>query len=722
MAEPDAPKERDALNVSFADRAAVTPVAERNVLARSSSRSDVAELAERNVMEIERCVTVESPGSSATLSPNRSRPASFQRQRFQFVLDGVELPCEEEYESDDEEHVSTWVKLTFWTMFEPCGYTRIFWDLATILMVGYIAVVMPYRLAFKVDATPGDASFHVERFIDAAFIVDVAINFRTGFYDEDNRLVMRGDRAALHYLRTWFALDFVSSAPLDLLLGSAFSHLNAAKLLKLGKIMKVMKLLRLSKLQSKGSNLSDALDELFISKAAICLLTAVRMAFYCVFLCHLLACFMVLSGPGFLQNYPRDGEGDSASTWRVPARYLAAMYFAMTTMTTVGYGDIIPNSGWERFYAMIAMCIGGGFYGYVIGVISSLVAVSDANEQACAERMKTIRAWLAHHQFPGELHRRVRRFYKSRFEERTALDEQAILHELSDELREDVMQFLLPGPFRECYLFQRQNAEIVLRFADSIQPVASHAGEVVQTTGDTGDLMYVLASGTAAATRDFTGPGDSGLLAGADDAEKAPKKRHSLKRQQSQVSKSKKRMSAKLNGLDATFTPPTKRPTRPSMRRGRVERAMERSDCFGELVALAVHSVYHATLTSTSPAGFFATSQIQIYRNLSEFGGVLYDLRHLAVTKAVEDGFLDEVELATFDQAHDAKHAAPLESPRAQRKTPRGEPPSPAPPRDAAGADAVLAAVARLADDLAAVRSELAGVNAKLARLEESRE
>ena len=277
---------------------------------------------------------------------------------------------------------------------------------------------MNHSFPAKVDAAPGDASYHVERFIDAAFIVDVAINFRTGFYDEDNRLVMRGDRAALHYLRTWFALDFVSSAPLDLLLGSAFSHLNAAKLLKLGKIMKVMKLLRLSKLQSKGSNLSDALDELFISKAAICLLTAVRMAFYCVFLCHLLACFMVLSGPGFLQNYPRDGEGDSASTWRVPARYLAAMYFAMTTMTTVGYGDIIPNSGWERFYAMIAMCIGGGFYGYVIGVISSLVAVSDANEQACAERMKTIRAWLAHHQFPGELHRRVRRFYKSRVEPR----------------------------------------------------------------------------------------------------------------------------------------------------------------------------------------------------------------------------------------------------------------------------------------------------------------
>ena len=55
---------------------------------------------------------------------------------------------------------------------------------------------MNHSLPAKVDAAPGDASYHVERFIDAAFIVDVAINFRTGFYDEDNRLVMRGDRQA----------------------------------------------------------------------------------------------------------------------------------------------------------------------------------------------------------------------------------------------------------------------------------------------------------------------------------------------------------------------------------------------------------------------------------------------------------------------------------------------------------------------------------------------
>ena len=42
-------------------------------------------------------------------------------------------------------------------------------------------------------------------------------------------------------------------------------------------------------------------------------------------------------------------------------RYLAALYWAMSTMTTVGYGDITPESDGERAYAMVGMVIGGGF-------------------------------------------------------------------------------------------------------------------------------------------------------------------------------------------------------------------------------------------------------------------------------------------------------------------------------------------------------------------------
>ena len=38
------------------------------------------------------------------------------------------------------------------------------------------------------------------------------------------------------------------------------------------------------------------------SRSVLVFLTAARMALNCLFLCHLLACFMVLSGPGYLRG------------------------------------------------------------------------------------------------------------------------------------------------------------------------------------------------------------------------------------------------------------------------------------------------------------------------------------------------------------------------------------------------------------------------------------
>ena len=44
-------------------------------------------------------------------------------------------------------------------------------------------------------------------------------------------------------------------------------------------------------------------------------------------------------------------------------RYIAGVYWAITTMTTVGYGDILPKSDVERLYATIIMLLGATVFG-----------------------------------------------------------------------------------------------------------------------------------------------------------------------------------------------------------------------------------------------------------------------------------------------------------------------------------------------------------------------
>ena len=59
-------------------------------------------------------------------------------------------------------------------------------------------------------------------------------------------------------------------------------------------------------------------------------------------------------------------------------QYLASVYWAVTTMTTVGYGDIAPVTDSERIFTVFAMIVGGGFYGYVVAQATRIVMDFDA--------------------------------------------------------------------------------------------------------------------------------------------------------------------------------------------------------------------------------------------------------------------------------------------------------------------------------------------------------
>ncbi len=53
--------------------------------------------------------------------------------------------------------------------------------------------------------------------------------------------------------------------------------------------------------------------------------------------------------------------------------FLDAVYFAVTTMTTVGFGDVLPITSAGKVLAIIMMLIGTGFYVSFTAVLASLV-------------------------------------------------------------------------------------------------------------------------------------------------------------------------------------------------------------------------------------------------------------------------------------------------------------------------------------------------------------
>ena len=53
----------------------------------------------------------------------------------------------------------------------------------------------------------------------------------------------------------------------------------------------------------------------------------------------------------------------------------------MTTITTVGLGDITPNNSKEIIFCTVFIVMGTGFYSYAIGSISSILGHSDSKAE-----------------------------------------------------------------------------------------------------------------------------------------------------------------------------------------------------------------------------------------------------------------------------------------------------------------------------------------------------
>eukprot|EP00930_Biecheleria_cincta_P044143 TRINITY_DN30293_c0_g1_i1.p1 TRINITY_DN30293_c0_g1~~TRINITY_DN30293_c0_g1_i1.p1 ORF type:complete len:710 (-),score=146.81 TRINITY_DN30293_c0_g1_i1:65-2194(-) len=372
-----------------------------------------------------------------------------------------------------------------------CSQRRIVWDLFIASLLAYLAVVMPFNLAFF-DGEPGDAFMILSVVVDICFVIDILINFRTTYVGKDGAEVFAPRKIAVNYLQTWFALDFWSSVPLDYVTAGAMPSLEAMKILKSGKVIKVLKVLRALKVFKlvQSSQLANQIEEYVMNSNLHSAFDLATILICCCFFCHLLACFMCISGSGFLEAYAHD-EG------HVFSRYCSAMYWAVTTATTVGYGDIVPVSDMERVFAMMAMISGATLYGHVVGVLSVIAAHRDITKRRYRERMRNLAAWLTQHKFPKHLRQRLWIFYKSYETSKTGLEQHSILDDLSPQLRQAVVEFLIHPEVRNHMLFHNLPIIALVRLMPILQQITAQADEHITSRGHLGHAMFIIIEGCA---------------------------------------------------------------------------------------------------------------------------------------------------------------------------------------------------------------------------------
>ena len=89
------------------------------------------------------------------------------------------------------------------------------WDQVSLLLLGIVAVLTPYEVAFM--QLHVDFLFFFNRAIDLAFAFDMVLNFFLAYRNtEDGVWVRSHAKIAARYLRGWFLIDLLSVLPFDM--------------------------------------------------------------------------------------------------------------------------------------------------------------------------------------------------------------------------------------------------------------------------------------------------------------------------------------------------------------------------------------------------------------------------------------------------------------------------------------------------------------------------
>ncbi len=109
-----------------------------------------------------------------------------------------------------------------------------------------------------------------------------------------------------------------------------------------------------------------------VTDTANLLLNLLKLLLIILLLAHWSACIFLIAG---LYGLDKDDGLSWLQSLKYCSRseqYVNALYFSVTTMCTIGYGDIRPKSQWEYIIVIVLELVAGILFAYVIGKIGEL--------------------------------------------------------------------------------------------------------------------------------------------------------------------------------------------------------------------------------------------------------------------------------------------------------------------------------------------------------------
>ena len=359
----------------------------------------------------------------------------------------------------------------------PESRFKIAWEIYILLITVLITILAPLFVVFDMRST---RQFHIiDIIVTISFVIDIMISFNSAFMVKMNLITDR-KIIARRYLKSWFLWDLIAAIPFSWFLSitPSGSIARTVRFFRLGRLFKLLVSSKTLKRVHKINGTNPALMRLFL------------LIFWIFVASHLIACgWIFIEGPIVYMKTEAITNG---------VIYLEAFYWTVTTLTTIGYGDITPQTPVQFVYAIFVMLLGAAIYGFIIGNIANIIANIDVAKSQFRDKIENIDTFLKYRNIPVNLQKRIHEYYDYLWQTRRCYDESTIIEELPKSLKTQVSLFLNKNIIAKVPFFQKADIAFIKDIILNLKPVICTPGERIVTHGEIGYEMYFISRGEVA--------------------------------------------------------------------------------------------------------------------------------------------------------------------------------------------------------------------------------
>ncbi|PSN29450.1 hypothetical protein C0J52_27215 [Blattella germanica] len=284
-------------------------------------------------------------------------------------------------------------------------------------------------------------------------------------------------------------------------IGSLFSALKVVRLLRLGRVVR-------------------KLDRYLEYGAAMLILL---LCFY-MLVAHWLACIWYSIGRSDADNgvqyswlwklanvtqspysYIWSNDTNSPELINGPTRktmYVTALYFTMTCMTSVGFGNVAAETDNEKIFTICMMIIAALLYATIFGHVTTIIQQMTSATAKYHDMLNNVREFMKLHEVPKALSERVMDYVVSTWAMTKGLDTDKVLNYCPKDMKADICVHLNRKVFNEHPAFRLASDGCLRALAMHFTMSHSAPGDLLYHTGESIDSLCFIVTGSLEVIQD----------------------------------------------------------------------------------------------------------------------------------------------------------------------------------------------------------------------------